>query len=107
MASDFETVIAKCDGCKYEEECREMPPCILDAYNKGRADQKEEDNEFFSFEGAWELEKKKCRADAIDKVIKYLDAQFLMQNNPNSKFVETIILHRDFIDELEKLKEQE
>lgn len=38
MASDFETVIAKCDGCKYEEECREMPPCILDAYNKGRAD---------------------------------------------------------------------
>lgn len=38
MASDFETVIAKCDGCKHEEECREMPPCILDAYNKGRAD---------------------------------------------------------------------
>lgn len=38
MASDFKTVIAKCDGCNYEEECREMPPCILDAYNKGRAD---------------------------------------------------------------------
>lgn len=38
MVSDFETVIAKCDGCKYEEECREMPPCILDAYNKGGVD---------------------------------------------------------------------
>lgn len=42
MASDFETVIAKCDGCKHEEECREMPPCIMDAYNKGRADAIEE-----------------------------------------------------------------
>ena len=38
-----------------------------DGYKKGRADQKEEDNEFFNFEGAWELEKKKVRADAIDE----------------------------------------
>ena len=43
-------------------------------------------------------------ADAIDKVIKSLEAQFLMQNNPDSKFVETIVLHRDFIDALEQLK---
>lgn len=47
----------------------------------------------------------KGRADVIDVIIKSLDAQFLMQNNPNSKFVETIVLHRDFIDELEQLKE--
>lgn len=44
------------------------------------------------------------RAAAIDEVIKSLEAQFLMQNNPNSKFVETIVLHRDFIDALEQLK---
>lgn len=56
----------------------------------------------------WEYDRgyDKGRADAIDKVIKYLEAQFLMQNNPNSKFVETIVLHRDFIDALEQLKEQ-
>ena len=41
-------------------------------YNKGRADQKEEDNAFFNFEGAWELEKKKVRADAIDECIEKL-----------------------------------
>lgn len=46
------------------------------------------------------------RADVIDKVIKSLEAEFLMQNNPNSKFVETIVLHRDFIDNLEQLKEE-
>lgn len=46
----------------------------------------------------------KGRADAIDEVIKSLEAQFLMQNNPNSKFIETIVLHRDFIDALEQLK---
>lgn len=46
------------------------------------------------------------RTDAIEEVIKSLEAQFLMQNNPNSKFVETIVLHRDFIDKLEQLKEQ-
>ena len=45
------------------------------------------------------------RADAINEVIKCLKAQFLMQNNPNSNFVETIVLHRDFIDALEQLKE--
>lgn len=39
------------------------------AYEQGRADQKEEDNAFFNFEGAWELEKKKVRADAIDDVL--------------------------------------
>lgn len=46
------------------------------------------------------------RAEAIEEVIKSLEAQFLMQNNPNSKFVETIVLHRDFIDKLKQLKEQ-
>lgn len=46
------------------------------------------------------------KAEAIDEVIKCLEAQFLMQNNPSSKFVETIVLHRDFIDALEQLKEQ-
>lgn len=42
------------------------------AYEKGRADQKEEDNEFFNFEGAWELEKRKIRTEVIDECIEAL-----------------------------------
>lgn len=44
-------------------------------YEQGRADQKEEDNAFFNFEGAWELEKKKVRADAIDECKKIVMAE--------------------------------
>lgn len=48
-------------------------------YEQGRADQKEEDNAFFNFEGAWKLEKKKVRADAIDeckyKIVDSLEKQ--------------------------------
>lgn len=70
----------------------------IDAYNYGRQMMEKELNKL------GECEYNKGRADAIDKVIKSLEAQFLMQNNPNSKFVETIVLHRDFIDALEQLK---
>lgn len=73
------------DDCGYDffdvSDCANYENCREDAYNDGYA-------------------------DAIDKVIKFLEAEFLMQNNPNSKFVETIVLHRDFIDELKQLKEQ-
>lgn len=37
-------------------------------YQQGRADQKKEDNEFFNFEGAWELEKQKVRAEVIAEI---------------------------------------
>lgn len=51
--------------------------------------------------------KAEARQSVIDVIIKSLEVEFLMQNNPNSKFVETIVLHRDFIDALEQLKEGE
>lgn len=48
----------------------------------------------------------KGKTDILDEVIKALEVEFLIQNNPKSKFVETIVLHRDFIEALENLKEQ-
>lgn len=47
-----------------------------DGYQQGRADQKKEDNEFFNFESAWELEKQKIRADAIEEFKQALHTQF-------------------------------
>lgn len=61
---------------------------------------------YFDIGGRFDGLYAKGRADAINEVIKCLKAQFLMQNNLNSEFVETIVLHRDFIDALEQLKEQ-
>lgn len=54
-----------------------------EAYQKGRADQKEEDNAFFNFEGAWELEKKKVRADTIDKFINKVVGLRIYDNDLN------------------------
>lgn len=79
MASDFETVIAKCDGCKYEEECREMPPCILDAYNKGRADgYSQAENDYHKQtekdrKSSYDCGYKQGRNDAIDEIIKHFE----------------------------------
>lgn len=78
----------------------------LRGYSDGRADAERD----FQNSDYWNdyLEKviNDAKADVIDKVVEYLKAQFLMQNNPNSIFVETIVLHRDFIDELERLNEK-
>lgn len=57
-----------------EEDAENRMNGILDdekrlSYEQGRADQKEVDNTFFNFEGAWELEKKKVRADAINNFV--------------------------------------
>lgn len=87
MASDFETVIAKCDGCKYEEECREMPPCILDAYNKGRAD--------VSFEEQYNQEwlskhDKQIRANAIDEFLDKLPYSALVRFSTIRKIAEQL-----------------
>lgn len=51
-------------------------------YQLGRADQKKEDNEFFNFESAWELEKQKIRADTIDECINSLG---MVLDNENIK----------------------
>ena len=75
----------------------------LEHYQQGRADATKELPTSLYCDG-FNDGYSKGRADAIDEVIKSLEAQFLMQNNPNSKFVETIVLHRDFIDALEQLK---
>lgn len=71
-------------------------------YKKGRADQKEEDNAFFNFEGAWELEKKKCRVDVIEKFATRLEEELTMVM-PRDK-VKYLMYKVHTV--LEKLKEQ-
>ena len=82
--------------CANYESCREE--AYNDGYEKGRADQKEEDNAFFNFEGAWELEKKKVRADAIDECMQIV-------KDYSSALVGTYYYNL-FIDKMEQLKEQ-
>lgn len=36
----LEPKLANCDNCEYEEICRELPPCIRDAYEQGKADER-------------------------------------------------------------------
>lgn len=96
----------KCTDCKFEEKQYSNDCLALFSYDKGRADAERD----FQNSDYWNDYLAKvindAKADAIDKVVEYLKAQFRMQNNPNSIFVETIVLHRDFIDELERLNEQ-
>lgn len=56
--------------CTYKDGMCELDvdKAYTEGYEKGRADQKKEDNEFFNFEGAWELEKQKIKADTIEEV---------------------------------------
>lgn len=78
-----------------------------EAYQQGRADQKKEDNEFFNFDGAWELEKQKIRKDAIDGINKII--QFIKDNSFNHKLEYDsfkAIGSSVMIELLEQLKEQ-
>lgn len=38
--SEIKTKVASCDNCEHQKECLEKPPCILDAYQQGRADER-------------------------------------------------------------------
>ena len=70
-------------------------------YRQGRADQKEEDNVFFNFEGAWELEKKKVRADAIDEF-----ARAFIEEGKKIKYVRHLWIESTCKKIAEQLKEQ-
>lgn len=72
----------------------------LQGYEQGRADQKEEDNVFFNFEGAWELEKKKVRADAFEELF------FLAKENAYDDGVDYSISLQVLDELIEQLKEQ-
>ena len=63
--------------CSNYESCRE--DAFNDGYEKGRADMK------------------------ID-FIGMLEREFAIQNNANSKFVETIVLRRNFVEQLKEQK---
>lgn len=97
-----------CSECKYDGNF----PCQLSfGYSKGRADQKEEDNAFFNFEGAWELEKKKVRVDAIDECMRAIVNTESKVVNPcaNKTWDElTLLANRQFeiLEILEQLKEK-
>lgn len=66
-----------CQNDKYsfdfEDNCLEFENKITydKGYQQGRADQKKADNEFFNFESAYEMEKQKIRADAIDEFVEF------------------------------------
>ena len=75
-------------------------------YQQGRADCLKEAHRFADQESYKEGFKRgidKGRADMKIDFIGMLEREFAIQNNPNSKFDETIVLRRRFI---EKLKEQ-
>lgn len=86
----------------------------LDGYEKGRADQKAEDNKFFNFEGSWQLEKEKIRADVLEEYVnelkRYMETTeqriYMDESNKGNDTYSAMPIY-DYADELaEKLKEQ-
>lgn len=54
-----------------------------DGIMQGKADQKKDDNEFFNFEAAWELEKKKIKQDGVKEFAEWLLQHFDLRFSSN------------------------
>lgn len=88
--------------------------CLSDAYELGRADaiaeiEKRDNRSFLTTDQIHDLCTEamiKGRADMKMDFIGMLEREFAIQNNPNSKFVETIVLKRDFIEQLKEEKNE-
>lgn len=86
MKCNYNGCSSKCKGDIDVDSCN-----VLRAYNQGRADQKKADNEFFNFEGAWELARQEfaepqktgvqIKVDAVKEFIKALEKNQTHQDN--------------------------
>lgn len=82
-----------------------MPLIVLETYKQGKADQKKDDNEFFNFEAAWELEKRKIRADAIEEFYNRLLENKVDINLANTPWNYIELVAREMIKQLKGEKE--
>lgn len=93
--------------CKYNKfascNIKECDTCeVYKFYQQGRADQKGEDNTFFNFEAAWEMEKKKVKAESIDEF-----ESLLYEFGYFESFSMRLVIYQDDLKKLiQQLKEQ-